>query len=61
MADQNSEGSILPDHIAQAVGPERAMAASKAARIAIERLDRDNDWTQEAANVFQAATWKPKR
>lgn len=51
----------LPEDVEKAVGVARAEKASAMARVAVERLDRDNDWTQEMAHAFRSASWaRPK-
>ena len=56
MQDQNR--CRLPAAAAAVVGPARTASAEARAAAAIDRLDRDNHWTQEPAHVFRADSWK---
>ena len=51
----------VPEEIKTAVGEERASKAIQTASAAAERLDRDNFWHQESANVYRAQTWTEKK
>ena len=51
----------VPEEIKTAVGEERASKASETASAAAERLDRDNFWNQESANLYRAQTWTEKK
>ena len=61
MSDHTNDPSGLPVVVAKAVGPERAMKAGDAVRLAVSRLDRDNHWSQEPAHVYRAASWKASK
>lgn len=51
----------VPEEIKIAVGEEKSSKASETASAAAERLDRDNFWNQESANVYRAQTWTEKK
>ena len=61
MAKRRVGKTGLPEDVEKAVGAARAEKAGAMARSAVERLDRDNHWTQEPAHTFRSTSWVPSK
>jgi hypothetical protein len=56
MDNKNLISRHMPEEIKQAVGADRAEVAIKMANAAAQRLDRDNQISEEPSHVYRAVS-----